>query len=153
MVTPNVLPPTTAVRYVIDFDHDGDEDIYGSVVGVNSLVWLSNTSREFVRVTDPVRGAMFTHDVYARANDLVAVGISTHYLRQPFGSLGLLYLDPAQTATIALLSFPTRSRQTVSVAIPNLPWLVGQELCVQGVDVDLTAGTMHLTNAPAALVQ
>lgn len=96
---------------------------------------------------------MFQADVYALGNRLMGVGLSTNYLRQPLGSLGLLYLDPSQATVFTTLTYATRGRQTISLPIPNLPGLVGQLLCIQAVDVDLATGDMHLTNAVTGIVQ
>ena len=150
---PGVLPPIVGTNYVIDYDRDGDPDFLGGITGGSGMMYMSSTIREVVKVNEPVRGGTFQADVYALGNHLMAVGVSSNYLRQPLGSLGLLYLDPSQTALFTALTYPTRGRQTVGIAIPNLPGLVGQMVCIQAADVDLATGALRLSNAVTGVVQ
>ena len=153
IVVPGVLPPVVGTVYAIDYDRDGDLDFLGGIAGSSSLMYMSSTIREVVKLNEPVRGGTFQADVYALGNHLMGVGLSTNYLRQPLGSLGLLYLDPSQATVFSTLSFAPRGRQPVGLAIPNQPRRVGQLLCIQAVDVDMATGAMHLTNAVTGIVQ
>jgi hypothetical protein len=153
VVVPGVLPPIVGVTYVIDYDRDGDLDFFGGVTGGTGQMYMSSTVREIVKLNEPVRGGTFQADVYSLANHVMVVGVSTNYLRQPFGSLGLLYLDPSQTALLATMTYATRGAQGVGLPIPNLPALVGQLVCIQALDVDLATGAMRLSNAVTGVVQ
>lgn len=152
-VVPGAIPAIIGLSYAIDYDWDGDIDFLGGSPGVATQLYFSSTQREVVKLNEPVRGGTFQADVYAMANHVMFVGLSTNYLRQPLWPLGLLYLDPTQSTVFSTLTYLARGRQSIAVPIPNLPGLVGQLLCIQGIDLDYGAGAIRMSNAITGLVQ
>lgn len=145
--------PTTAnyAGFLADFDLDGDLDVaFGE--SMQGQVLLSNTWREAVTAVPPTRGGAYTVDFYAQANHqmLVALGIGQGNLGLP--GLGRWYMDPAATALVGILSFPTRSAQSMTVAIPNVPAAQGLQVAMQGLDIDLVTGRAQTTNAPFSTI-
>ncbi len=137
--------------FLADFDLDGDLDVaFGSSVQGQFL--LSNTYREAVTVVPPTRGGQYTVDFYAQANHLmlVAFGIGEGNLGLP--GFGRWYLDPNLTTLVGVLPFPTRSKQPLTVTIPNLPALQGLRVAMQALDIDLATGKAQTTNAPFSTI-
>jgi hypothetical protein len=137
--------------FLADFDLDGDLDVaFG--VSMQGQVLLSNTYREAVTVVPPTRGGQYTVDFYAQANHLmlVAFGIGEGNLGLP--GFGRWYLDPNLTTLVGVLPFPTRSKQPLTVTIPNLPALQGLRVAMQALDIDLATGKAQTTNAPFSTI-
>jgi hypothetical protein len=138
--------------FLADFDLDGDLDVAFGMTGPTTQHYLSNTYREAVTVVPPTRGGPYTVDFYAQANHLmlVAFGIGEGNLGLP--GFGRWYLDPNLTTLVGVLPFPTRSKQALSVTIPNLPALQGLRVAMQALDIDLATGKAQTTNAPFSTI-
>jgi hypothetical protein len=138
--------------FLADVDQDGDLDVaMGS--SPSGQVLLSNTHREAVIATQPIRGANFVVDFYAQANHLMFVMAGSTETSIPLPGLGKLYLDPAEMLYLGGLYFATRGAQPMSLPIPNIPSLQGRRIAMQGLDFDLGNGTAHTTASPGGLIQ
>lgn len=123
------------------------------VFGVPVPFFVSNTTREAVMTSPPIRGGTYTVDFYAQPNPLMLVGLGLDVTNLNFPSLGHVYLDPAVSVFLTAFSYTTTTSQPVGVAIPNLPWIVGMTIGMQGLDIDLTSGAMQTTNCPFEVIQ
>lgn len=139
--------------FLADFDLDGDLDVAFGQSGNGAQYMLSNTYREAVTVTPPMRGGPYTVNFYAQPNHLmlVAFGIGSGNVGLP--GLGRWYLNPATSSFAGSLSFPTRSVQPLTLAIPNIPAAQGLQVAMQGLDIDLGTGAAQTTNAPFSTIQ
>jgi hypothetical protein len=148
-----VLPVIGTTRsYVMDIDQDGDLDVTLGQSYVGQIL-LSNTHREAVITTQPIRGANFVVDFYAQSNHLMFVMAGSTETSIPLPGLGKLYLDPAEMLYLGGLYFATRGAQPMSLPIPNIPSLQGRRIAMQGLDFDLGNGTAHTTASPGGLIQ
>ncbi len=136
---------------ILDFDFDGDEDLF--VGGQNDAGLWSNTAREIATVGIAARGGRFETAVAARGNHTVWSFVSWGPAQVDLQSLGWLWIDPAQSMFLGASLYPRTMAQLVSVPIPNQPWLAGIELRMQCLDVDGFTGQAHLTSVARAVVQ
>ena len=137
-----------------DYDLDGDMDLFlGSTPISGQQVILSSTIREAVTAASPVRGATYTVDFYAQTGHVMLVALGLGATNVPFPGIGRLYLDPTVSVHLGALSYASWMAQPYSVTIPNLPWIVGMTIGMQGLDIDPGSGEMHMTNCPFELIQ
>lgn len=136
---------------VLDFDFDGDEDLFAG--GQNDAGLWSNTAREIVTVGSAVRGGIFETAVSARGNHTVWSFVSWGPAAVDLQSLGWLWIDLAQSMFLGASLYPRTMAQLVSLPIPNQPSLAGIELRMQCLDVDGFTGQAHLTSVARAVVQ
>ena len=151
----NRMPQPTFLQQghmrMLDYDLDGDTDILVNVGSFARL--LSGRVREARTLTLPTRGGTYVTEFTARSNHtmLAVLGIAPANFHIP--NLGWVFLDPAQSAFVGALHFPTHTDLPLSIAVPNLPVLQGFAVGMQGLDIDLTTGAMHTTDRPSAIIQ
>ncbi|MCA8975986.1 MAG: VCBS repeat-containing protein [Planctomycetes bacterium] len=145
---------TSSYPFVADYDLDGDMDLF---LGVTPLtrqqIVYSSTVREAVTTASPVRGAPYTVDFYAQAGHVMTVALGLGETNVLFPGIGRIYLDPAVSVILGALNYPSRGPQPYTVTIPNLPWIVGMTIGMQGLDIDPLSGEMHTTNCPFEAIQ
>ena len=153
---PQPLPSGSSFRLVVDYDLDGDTDLllpgWNTPSALNA-VFLSSNVREARTLLPPTRGGTYVTEFTARSNHamLAVLGIAPANFHIP--NLGWVFLDPAQSAFVGALHFPTHTALPLSIAVPNLPVLQGFAVGMQGLDIDLTTGAVHTTDRPSAIIQ
>lgn len=135
--------------FVADFDLDGDDDMFlGPAVGGSTQVVLSSTQREAVTFMPPARGSSYSVEFYAQPNHLMFVALSLAPANFPVPGIGRSFLDPYLSAYLGVLLLPTGAPQLMTVTLPNLPWIAGLPIGMQGIDMDLASGSLRTTNCP-----
>ncbi|MEZ6036109.1 MAG: VCBS repeat-containing protein [Planctomycetota bacterium] len=116
-----------------DFDGDGDIDMPGK----------PNFLRQTFAQNAPVRGAAYSVEFHARPGVTSLVGacgsLGSGIL--PVGPFGVLGLDPATAASLAVAQVTT-GPLTLTWTVPNLPALAGLELDYQALVVDPLDGPL-----------
>lgn len=116
-----------------DFDGDGDIDLPGK----------PNFLRQVDAPTLPTRGSTYTVEFHTRpgVTSLVGAFVALGAGSVPVGPFGVLRLDPATLATLAVQNV-TAGPLVVSWNIPNVPALAGTALHYQSCVLDPVAGTV-----------
>lgn len=112
-----------------DFDGDGDIDLPGK----------PNFLRQVNAPTAPARGSNYSVEFHARPGSLVGACAALAAGQLPAGPFGVLRLDPATAAPLAVATITT-GPLVLSWSLPNLPALAGLELHYQSLVVDALEG-------------
>ncbi|MBL8731207.1 MAG: VCBS repeat-containing protein [Planctomycetes bacterium] len=112
-----------------DFDGDGDIDLPGK----------PNFLRQVNAPTAPARGSNYSVEFHARPGSVVGACAALAVGQLPAGPFGVLRLDPATAAPLAVATITT-GPLVLSWSLPNLPALAGLELHYQSLVVDALEG-------------
>lgn len=154
------MPPSGLQAYFLhgtDMDQDGDADL---VVGGRSfpntttgLKILVHSRRHILPAGAPTLGQPWTIALYAKPGQIVFPALAAGMAHVPLGSLGTLGLDPATSFAFQPVTM-SGCRQTIQVAVPNMPILRGRSLAWQACVVDLVQPSeTRLTNWTIDMVQ
>ncbi len=136
-----------------DFDRDCDDDV---VIAGNvplpppfraGLRVLMNTSRHVLPTDAPTLGQSWQIDLLAAPNQLVFPAVAAAPTDVAIPLLGVLGLDPASMVVLPFVDMRATCQQTLTLAIPNNPWLRGRPVYCQTYVLDpQNPAASHLTN-------
>ena len=142
--TPRLIPQGSSgnARF-IDTDRDGDLDLLVGTIPSTHI--LTNLARQ-IHANDPSPGGQLDIDLYGPPGNLASYALSfaRHDLRLP--GLGWWALDPTLSVSWPqTVTLPASGTVRSSWSIPNDPGLIGVEVFVQSMQIDVSAQTPHLT--------
>ncbi len=143
-------PMNTAFAYAADMDRDGDDDLVllGNVVNSRTALRVVVSTHRHVLPTDvPTLGQPWQLDLHAAPNQLVFPALAPAPADFAIPLLGVLGLDPASMVVLPFVDMRATCQQTLTLAIPNNPWLRGRPVYCQTYVLDpQNPAASHLTN-------
>lgn len=156
------VPPTNYYNVVeaVPADQDGDGDLdlflrpgFGLGPGTGGCT-LWNLTRHLETSGNPTVGqSSYRVSAFADPGHLVVPFASLGRTIVDLPGLGTLQIDPATALAGPALRIDRSRVAYLPMPIPNLPSLAGTSIFWQGVDIDLSTGRLHLTNAVRDTIQ
>jgi hypothetical protein len=139
--------------FMVDMDRDGDPDLWRDHPYFRDSYW-SPGLHSSILANDPLLGGTLDIELHATPGRSVSYLLGFARLDAFIPGIGWSALDPS-------LTIPWPSAQPVpasgivrtSLSVPNLPALRGLQLHLQGVDVDLSTGSIHAMNVWPVTIQ
>jgi hypothetical protein len=132
--------------YMVDMDRDGDPDLWRDHPFFRDSYWSPGLHSSLL-ANDPPLGGALDIELHTAPGRSVSYLLGFGRLDAFIPGIGWSALDPSLTVPWpSAQPVPASGIVTTSLSIPNLPALRGLQLHLQGVDVDLSTGSIHAMN-------